>query len=457
MTSTGISITSYELKQGAVGFAGSLFQSLSGMGLLLDVGAVLIPVFAIAGEYAPLSVLLGFLFSILLINTTYLFSRKYSSSGGYIHFISTVFGRRAGKTIGWLYCLYTFAVLPNIAIFLGMLYIPPLLGQFLPGFHITMAGSLGIMALVILTVTVLVMLGIKPTMRFVIVAGITEMALLVSLSIAVWHQTGYTISSKPFWPAGGSAGAIGGGALFALLLFAGSGSPVMLGEEVTSPLKNISNSIIASVTAVGVLLVFAAYVFTIKLGSGTYSVSGSYLPSIAVGAGPLFGTFVSIFVVISAISLAVSYMTGLARGVFFMARNGLMMHPQLGRLGESRRVPYAAVLIAGFLSFATAALSTFLLGPYNAFLLLITTVTAGFVLIHLVANAALMRDMTLKKIGLLRRFVLPALSCATLVSVLALTIIPGNWIILAPVVIIGVLSMSVLAIASLQNKNALPG
>jgi Mg2+/citrate symporter len=67
----------------------------------------------------------------------------------------------------------------------------------------------------------------------------------------------------------------------------------MLGEEVSSPLKNISNSIVASVTAVGMLLVFAAYFFAIKLGSGIYSVSGSYLASIAARAGPLFGALFS--------------------------------------------------------------------------------------------------------------------------------------------------------------------
>ena len=118
---------SHDLRRGAIGFYGSLFQSISGMGLLLDVGAIFIPVFAVAGEYAPLSVLLGFLFSLLLVNTTYIFSQRYPSSGGYIKFISSVLGRRAGKALGWLYCTYTFAVLPNIAIFLGMIYVPSLI------------------------------------------------------------------------------------------------------------------------------------------------------------------------------------------------------------------------------------------------------------------------------------------------------------------------------------------
>ena len=456
MASSVGSAALHDLRRGAIGFYGSLFQSISGMGLLLDVGAIFIPVFAIAGQYAPLSVLLGFLFSLLLVNTTYIFSQRYPSSGGYIKFISSVFGRRAGKALGWLYCAYTFAVLPNIAIFLGMIYVPSLIELSFPGVHVTPFDSFGIMSIVVLAVTVVVLLGIKPTARFVIIAGIAELTILVSLSVTVWHQTGYTLDSAPFLPGAGAIGAVGAGALFALLMFAGSGSPVMLGDEIANPSRNISRSIILSVTTAGLLLLFTAYVFDVKLGQGVHSLSGSYLPSIAVSAGSLFGVFVSVFVITSSVSLAVSFLTGFSRGVYFMSKNGLMMHPYFGRLSASRRVPYAVVLLAGFLSLATASLTTYLFGPYTAFLLLITTVTVGFATIHTVVNVALIADGTMNR-NAFKHLALPLLSSATLISVLALTLLPGTWTILVPVAFLFLLSASVLAISKLRPEKTSTG
>ena len=441
------------LRNGAVGFFGSLFQSLSGMGLLLDVGAIFIPVFAIAGRFAPLSVLLGFFFSLLLVNTTYVFSQRYSSSGGYIKFISSVFGRNAGKALGWLYCGYTFAVLPNIAIFLGMLYAPPLIERAFPGVHVSAVDSFGIMALVILAVTAVVLFGIKPTARFVIIAGIAELTALVSLSATVWHQTGFALETSPFMPGASSIGAVGAGALYALLMFAGSGSPVMLGEEIANPSRNIGRSIVLSVTAAGLLLLFTAYVFDARLGTGVGSLSGSYLPAIAASAGPLFEAFVSVFVITSSVALAVSFLTGFSRGIYFMSKNRLMMHRDLGRLDLSRRVPYIAVLIAAFLSFVTASVTSYLFGPYTAFLLLITTVTVGFVTIHTAVNIALIASGGVRR-SLLRHVALPLLSSATLISILVLTLLPGTWTILVPVTFMGILAASVMTISRLSQGTA---
>ena len=82
--------------------------------------------------------------------------------------------------------------------------------------------------------------------------------------------------------------------------------------------------------------------------------------------------------------------------------------------------------------------------------------TVGFATIHTVVNVALIADGTIKR-NAFKHLALPLLSSATLISVLALTLLPGTWTILVPVAFLSLLSASVLAISKLRPEKTSTG
>ena len=82
--------------------------------------------------------------------------------------------------------------------------------------------------------------------------------------------------------------------------------------------------------------------------------------------------------------------------------------------------------------------------------------TVGFVTIHTVVNVALIADGTMRR-NALKHLALPLLSCATLISALTLTLLPGTWTILVPAAFLFVLAASVLAISKLKPEKTATG
>jgi len=237
----------------------------------------------------------------------------------------------AGFTAGWLFLIAKSASAATAA--LGIAAYVGIGAERLPA----------MVALVV--VTALVLAGIRRSNQANAVVVVLAVGSLAALAVVAWPQATDAAS-----PRAGSFSQVAEAAALVFVAFTGYGRVATLGEEVTSPRRNIPIAVVVTLVLTAALYVVVAFVQS-RLGGGVGSGS-ALVPIAGVSGGEALSGVVRIGALAALVGVLLNLVLGLSRVVLAMGRrNDLPL--RLSRLRGEGRTPAAAVvavagLVAGF-------------------------------------------------------------------------------------------------------------
>ncbi len=380
------------LQRNAVGLVHGIFQSMGQVAPAADIALLLVASFSIAGADTILSVIFGWLIYALWMVTPYQFSKYKSNAGSYYAYASsaTASGKLGPVTaFSFMYYDITGAAFGILGLSSFIFLISPVISS-IPYIWIAFAGAFT--AYIVL----ITYFGIKPSLRYNAVAGLSEVLFLLIAAIIIIIRVGPGNSLIPFTiskQAGVGFSAIMFGAVFSILDFTGSGIVTTVSEEITEPKKNIGKSIVYAMILTAVAIIPATYALTVGWGVSRIAsfattndagliVFGKYL-------GPIGVILLIIFTVNSYLTNGVSKSTAVSRWWYSAARDRVVFPRQIARIHPKYRTPYIAIFAWAIGSFILDVIMGILYGPEDAAFILEAGTGISIIIVHMIANTSL--------------------------------------------------------------------
>ncbi len=382
------------LQRGAVGFWQLTYQSIS---LVSPAGAMAATMTG-AASYAQGALPLTYVFSVIaaafMINTTYQFSQRIASAGGFYAYVSQGMNAKWGIVAGLLFLLSYFMVFTNAALFLSGVFIPGILSELL---HITLPSWSWVVLMIMFDGIVLYFAyaGIQPSLKYSVWTGAFEILILVIASVAIIAGAGSQNTTEVFTNihlAKNGINGIGVGVILAMFSMSGSSAAIVLGEETHSPRQTIRKAIITSFLFAASLFVLMAYAMTVGWGAEKMgSFASASIPGVILAnryVAPAFGWLLILFILNSLVAGSLAPVNGSVRMIYALARDGAIFPRSLAQV-NARHNPTRAVLLVTGLGFLVSLIAGILLGPFNGFLVLVTASSVALFVGHIIANVAL--------------------------------------------------------------------
>ena len=392
-----------------VGLGHSVMQSFTSIGPMLDLIAVFPLIAIFAGNDLPYAVIISFLISFTTINTTYQLSRRYSTNGGYYSYAGKVLGKLPGLFIALNYLAYSVIVLLAIGSF-GGYFIYTSLNDFSSASNavLTLVFSLAF----ILAVFGIVLLGLRRSLKFTLIAGTAEAAfiLLISLFMILKPIDQSSVIFPSFIPDGNFFT----GVIFGILAFSGSGSSIFLSEDSRNPKRTPATGLALSFLIAGLVMIIASFAVVSFLGNGIASYVANPA-ALLLYVQQKFGFVILlpavIFLVLSAMNLSVSYLNALLRSLRKMFSDHIFRGLGVEKGGKI----FLAILLAILL---TTVILSLIYGSYTSFVYMSSLAGLFFITVHSFSNAALIKQ----KGSIFFAMILPVASLIFLVTVFVVSV-----------------------------------
>nr|WTB29878.1 APC family permease [Streptomyces sp. NBC_00830] len=411
--------TQPQLKRGQVGLLGVMMPGLAQVGpafnILFTVGLVV----SLVGKSTPLLYLIGMLGIAATANTFAQFSRKYSSSGSFLAFISKGLGAPVAVVAGVMALLGYIISFGGIYIFVGQYITQNLLGN--PHVH-----GIDVIVTVVFgaLVTVPAILGLSAGVRTSIVLYVIEVVILLTFIIGVLVQGGaHGLSVSPFTFEGvTSAKSIALALSLTILAFGGFEAAAPLAEETSRPRRNVPIALLVNVLVSGILYVGGSYALVIAFGTDHTAALASDPSPFQTAAKLLVPVVAGLVVWVFLTSITSSYVAAnleTSRVIYAGARGGLWWK-SLARIHPKFGTPWVAAVAFVAPSVVIGAVSPVFTDPVTASGFLGTLGTLGVVVMYAVTNLALavawVRDRRSGERGhVVTRFLLPLVGIAVLI------------------------------------------
>ncbi|PWI57823.1 APC family permease [Sulfoacidibacillus thermotolerans] len=412
-----------ELAKDAVGFWGLVSQSISGMAPSCDVVAFMTAGAAFAMAALPLSYLLAFLVMFIEVNTLYHLSKHRTTAGGYYGYVAAGLGPRTAVFTAFMVIFYQIVSVAGIPVYIGGVFLPGLFAMI----HVTVPNWMWIVSIFFFIGVPLLLgiSGIRPTIRFIVLTSLIEIAFLVVASLLIIARVHPASPWMPFSPFPVGIKGVALGMIFAITSFIGVGSHAPLGEELRSRAqtrgKVVGRAAMISLTLVGTALTLSAYALTVGWGvnrMASFAANGA--PGVVVFLhylGPVGAIALIVLALNSALADGIALITSSSRILYAISRDGLA-HESFAQV-NGQAAPRASIVLLALLAMAVGLISGFLLGANNAFTMLTTAVLFGLVAAHTLLNLAVIRlYWQMKELHVVRHFLLPILSTLILWVVL---------------------------------------
>ncbi|GJQ11723.1 hypothetical protein GpartN1_g3514.t1 [Galdieria partita] len=380
------------LRRGRLGFWHLFFQSVS----MISPAGAMAATMTSSANYAwgalPFTYLLAIIAGTLLMNTTVWYSMKVASSGGYYAYVFAAVGPRWGVICGMMFILAYFNVVTNGILFVG--------GVFFPGFVKTMTGVtyaektwIGIMFGFILLIYTLAFLGIRVSLDYALVIGTFELIFMFACTLAVVIKVGSKNTGEVFNPDLARTKAdIAIAALLSLFSISGYSAVAFLGEEAKNPRRQIPIAVILAYSTVALLFFFMSYGLTVGWGYKKMShFATSLVPGVIVFKRYLtnvVGWFMVILIFNAMFLGALAPLNSCARIIFSFAREGLVF-PKVFAVVDKKQNPVVSTAVVAFLATIVSLIAGLAMGPYNGFIMLVTTASLALYVGHIIANLTL--------------------------------------------------------------------
>jgi amino acid transporter len=369
---------------------------ITSMAVITPAGAILflpIPIAAFAGTAMPLSIVVAFAVTFVIMNAIYRFSRRIAHAGSFYAFVRASLGIEAGFFAGWLFMAFY-----PVLVVLDMI----LFGATLNGIIVAHGGpNIPWWLLMIIGLAIIWgigVIGIRFSARSDLVLLTFEIGVLLALALTIlasgapggdWHAQVFNPNAAP-----GGFGGVAVGAVFGVLAFTGFEASAYLGEEAQNPRKTIPRALVVTVVLIGILYVFFFYVVTVGFGLnnvGKIVTNAAPWNTLGIqywGTGPT--VLVDIAAVVALIAGGLAAQNGAARMAMALGREGLLP-PILGRTMPRFGTPVWALTFLLGVSIAMGLGFGSGFQPLPAFSLLSLVVTLCALGVYALAQIGLIR------------------------------------------------------------------
>jgi amino acid transporter len=419
------------LEPNIVSFWGLVSQSMAGMAPTCDVVAFMTAGAAFALVALPLSYLFAFILMFIEVNTIYHLSKHRNSAGGYYSYVSAGLGPAAALVTALMVIFYQVISVAGVPVYVAGVFLPGLahmVGIALPTWFWVAAMLFFIGVPWLLTV-----LGIRPTVKTLMLTSTLEIVFLIVASIIIIGRVPIVHPLHPFDLAAVGVKGVAMGMIFAITSFIGVGSHAPLGEETKQGIRTqkgrlIGKAAIVSLTLVGAALTLSAYALTVGWGQ---SHMGSFATANAPGVtvflhylGPVGAIALVVLAVNSALMDCLALLTSSARVLYAVGRDKLLQ-TSFAQVNGRRAPAKGVTLLAGIAVVIGIGFGMWL-GPVQAFNVLTTAVLFGLVTAHTLMNVSLMRVSHGERnvVQVVFHFALPILAMALFLLVLYESIVP---------------------------------
>lgn len=310
-----------------LGFIDLVFLSFGGQSPFLSVLSYGLFVFMAVGTAAPLAIVLGTLMVLINGLVVYRLSTRFTQAGGYYTYAYYSLTRRLGFETGWLYMIYSVLygaayVMASASILSTVSGVPPIY----------------LLTAIFATASILLLLGIKPTTRYAMIASVIEAAAMASVALLFLSATKWRLYNPLVFKAspGMMAATIMGASIPT-----GYGSITPVSGEVRNPRRNVPLAIITVILMGGLLAAFDVYAiadYLLYFGAP----QGSVLDLIAYRFGLLTLAFVLFAAANDGVLATLAFMVAASRTLYAMSYYGLL--PQKLSEVRPRTGPFYAVL-----------------------------------------------------------------------------------------------------------------
>lgn len=380
-----------------LGFWDVFFASLGGQSPFLSDLTYASAVLAIAGLAGPVAVMIGTIIAFINGFVVARLSKRITETGGYYKYATKYLGGRpTGFFIGWNYLFY--AIPYGATYVIGASY----LAQWILGipWQISLPISLA-------TTTVLAYLGIRISAKYAIFSGSLEMVALILISVTLLLISHGMFFNPFIYVSSISLPTLMIAVVYAIAIPTGYGTIAPLSGEVRKARETISRAVEAVIITGGALAALAIYSTAVaslsfmnihELVSFLSEAAGKGLSPVIIILHHFLGMLLDPIVIFAMINDGVlgslAYVLASSRTLYAMASDGQL--PNALSLVNSKGNPVISVLISALTLDAIALVTTYLLGPFNAFLLLGFLSMLANLIVHLSSNLALFRAATIK-------------------------------------------------------------
>ncbi|WP_126449339.1 APC family permease [Sulfodiicoccus acidiphilus] len=416
------------LEKGSLGFRYLLAESIA---LISPMGAALGTLLGSA-QYAqgafPLAVLVAMLVTVFWINTPYQFSKKIAGAGGFYHYGAEAVGPSFGTLVGWFYLMnYFFFIAPG-GIFIFGLILPTILSQFgvssYPTWIVLPANAVYLMLIFVLTY-----FGIRPSLKYSLVASMLEVAFLAFFAgFVILHSINSPLVFTPTLSPTGWSGVLLG-AVYGFTAVSGVSGTVYLGEEAKAPLKNVKRALAISFSITAATFVLVSYAMTVGWGiNDMSSFASSGVPGIILSykfLGLAGLGVISALVLNSVFAGGLAPLIASARLVYSMGRDRLLPE-KLGRVNK-HKVPGLASLVLAIAAVVISTLSVIGLGVEGGFIFMLLLAGVGSLVAHVLGSIALPLYYRRRSFNLVFHGLFPGIFLASAVLVAYSLLIPFTF------------------------------
>ncbi|MHB1440033.1 MAG: amino acid permease [Cuniculiplasma sp.] len=365
-------------------FKDVFFLSFGGMSPLLSIltyGAFAI---TLAGNDAPIVMIIGTL--LVLVNglSVTQLSKRFSTSGGYYTYAFQALSARIGFDTGWMYMFYS--VLYGLAYLVG--------GIFIITTVLGISGYLAFLLIMVPSITFLIV-GISASAKYALFAVIIEIGLMLSIALYSFYLTkgAAYIPNPSVYPISGGDFVLG--ILFAMGIPTGYGSIAPVSGEVKDPKKVVGRSVISVILIGGTLATFMIYaIANLLLQNHLVIPVADKLPVIGIlkndfgGLSTFFYFAVAIATINDSILAILSFGSAATRTLFRMGYDRTLP----GVFGKKfKDKPLVATLFVSAIMIIIPVLLMGNISTETAFIILGTISAMGGLFIHVSANFSLIR------------------------------------------------------------------
>jgi amino acid transporter len=418
-----------ELRAGAVGLWGSIFQGLTHMapaaGVMTGIGFIA----ASAGSAIPLAFVLAGVISLLIAMSINQMAKHLPSAGGYFTYVSRGINPRLGFMTGWIYFLYD-PLIPNLCTLVVSAY-----------FSATVSDLFGVnvpwwvyASVVYIGLGIISFLGIKPSIGTAIAFTAIEVGITLIFSFYVIGVHGISGDdlAKNFTLVGVPNGfqGLAFGMIFAVLSYTGFESTIPLAEETKNPRTTVARAAVISVAMIMVYYVIFTFASVVGWGPNRMAaMTADPAPYNTMGNfywGKFGIAILTLALMNSSWGCSLAGMNAVVRVLYKMGQLGVLPKA-FSRVHPTRKSPHIAILAMTALSFVVTIILGAWLGPINGFGLLATMITVGTILVYalgMIAVPIYYRREHPEEVNVFLTYVFPIVGTLMLVPVLYASLYP---------------------------------
>ncbi len=417
-----------DLKKGAISLWHALAQGLGMNGPAGVVALYYVGLAGLVGGAMPLDVLLAWLIYLAMTIPLYEWSKIVAASYSWAAIQKRAWGSGTSLFAAVTYWYYYMTGLAGFAIlgltsFVYLLF--PSVASAYPWLWIP------IVIFVVLEISVLTYLGIKPSTSYVLYTGLAEVAFLIITSLALVVFAGPSNTLAVFTPAPVNWNwvLIGVSMIFGITTFGGMNGIIPVAEETKDPKKNVPRALVYLSLILGFTLILGAYAQTVIYGpSNMFNYATLPDPGIIIYLkyfGIIGAALLAIFVINSYNSSAVSFANNAIRMAYGTGRDGLLFPRSLLKINK-HGVPGNLVWFTAILTIVVSIIAGEILGPLMGGIFLITSNAFFTYINHMLAAAGIAKYHWGKpSFKWLRHLIIPIIVIAALTAAIILAVYPA--------------------------------